>query len=313
MEQIIQIILMSGKSAIDLALYVLLPVMVVMMGLMKLVEAKGGLNLAARLLSPPLRVFGIPGAGVFAILQLMLVSFAAPAATLALMERDGTGRRHIAATLAMVLAMSQANVVFPLVAAGLNLTAIVLSSLAGGFAAAALTYYLFARSFGQKSVEADTGSVPDCAPAQRTTALNLLILGGQEAMKLVAASVPIIILAICLVNALKITGAIGLLETLLAPVLGALGLPAVAVLPIATKFLAGGTAMMGVCLNLLQGGTLSVAELNRIAGFLIHPLDIVGVAVLCSAGARCASVVRPAMAGAAGGLLLRAAIHLTIF
>src|SRR5512141_532516 len=119
-----------------------------MMALMKVVEARGLLALVARLVQPVLRLFGIPGSGAFAILQLLLVSFAAPLATLAIMEKDGTSRKRIAATLAMVFTMSQANVVFPMVAVGLNLGAILLTSLAGGLAAAALTYYLFARSAG---------------------------------------------------------------------------------------------------------------------------------------------------------------------
>ncbi|HVI72297.1 MAG TPA: nucleoside recognition domain-containing protein, partial [Pyrinomonadaceae bacterium] len=60
--------------------------MVLMMGLMKLLEAKGVLAFVARVLTPVLKPFGIPGIGVFAILQSLLVSFAAPVATLSIME-----------------------------------------------------------------------------------------------------------------------------------------------------------------------------------------------------------------------------------
>lgn len=312
MQEIIQLILASGKSAIDLALYVLLPVMVLMMAFMKLAEAKGLLSFIARTLSPLLRIFGIPGAGVFAMVQLLLVSFAAPLATLTLMERDDTARRQIAATLAMIFTMSQANVVFPLVAVGLDLGAIVATSLAGGLAAATLTYYLFTRSLAD---EGHAATAPPAGRAERpkTTALNIMIVGGQEAIQIVLNSIPILVLAIFLVGVLKASGAISLLETLLAPLLGQVGLPGIAVLPIATKFLAGGTAMMGVVLNLLQEGTLSVSELNRIAGFIVNPLDIVGVAVLVSAGNRCASVVRPAIAGACAGLVIRGVLHLLMF
>jgi hypothetical protein len=42
-------------------------------------------------------------------LQINFVSFAAPLATLTMMEQRGTSDRHIAATLAMVFAMAQAN------------------------------------------------------------------------------------------------------------------------------------------------------------------------------------------------------------
>lgn len=312
MEEFIKIVLQSGKTALDLGLYVLLPVLVVMMAVMKVVEARGLLALVARLVQPLLRVFGIPGAGAFAIMQLLFVSFAAPLATLAIMEKDGTSRRRIAATLAMVFTMSQANVVFPMVAVGLNLGVILLTSLAGGLAAAALTYYLFARSAGDEEHPAE-GFVAAAGKERKSTTLNLMIVGGQEAVQVIIGAIPILILAIFLVNILKTTGAIALVETALSPLFALIGFPAVAVLPLATKYLAGGTAMMGVALNLLKEGSITTLELNRMAGFLTNPCDIVGVAVLISAGTRTASVVRPAIAGAVAGILIRGVLHLMIF
>jgi hypothetical protein len=71
--------------------------------------------------------------------------------------------------------------------------------------------------------------------------------------------------------------------------------------------------MMGVTLNLLKEGTITPLELNRMAGFLTNPCDLVGVAVLASAGARSASVVRPAVAGAAVGIVFRGILHLLIY
>jgi spore maturation protein SpmB len=304
--------LASGKAGLDLALYVLLPVLVIMMGIMKVVEARGVLALVARLLRPGLRLFGIPGAGAFAIVQMLLVSFAAPLATLAIMEKDGTSKRQIAATLAMVLTLSQANVVFPMVAVGLNLWAIMLTSVIGGLAAAALTYYVFARSADDCSPP-DAGLVPPEEKGRRTTTLNLLIVGGQEAIQVILGTIPILILAIFLVNILKATGAIALLETLLTPLFRLIGFPVVAVLPLATKYLAGGTAMMGVTLNLLKEGAITTVELNRMAGFITNPCDLVGVAVLISAGNRCASVIRPAIAGVVAGILIRGVLHLLLF
>lgn len=312
MEEFIKIVLLSGKSALDLALNVLLPVLVIMMALMKVVEARGLLALIARFVQPVLRIFGIPGAGAFAIMQLLFVSFAAPLATLAIMEKDGTARRRIAATLAMVFTMSQANVVFPMVAVGLNFGIILMTSLVGGLAAAALTYYLFARSAGDEGTVIESVVTVE-GKDRKSTALNLMILGGQEAVQVILGAIPILILAIFLVNILKATGSIAGLETLLTPLFDLIGFPAVAVLPLATKYLAGGTAMMGVTLNLMKEGAISVLELNRMAGFLTNPCDIVGVAVLISAGARSASVVRPAIAGAAAGIIIRGVLHLLIF
>lgn len=312
MEEFIKIVLQSGRTALELALYVLLPVLVVMMALMKVVEARGLLALVARLVQPLLRVFGVPGAGAFAIMQLLFVSFAAPLATLAIMEKDGTSRRYIAATLAMVFTMSQANVVFPMVAVGLDLGVILLTSLAGGMVAAAATYYLFARSTGDDGSSGEE-FVAVSGLSRKSTSLNLMIVGGQEAVQVILGAIPILILSIFLVNVLKATGAITLLETVLSPLFTQIGFPAVAVLPLATKYLAGGTAMMGVTLNLLSEGAITTLELNRMAGFLTNPCDIVGVAVLISAGARSASVVRPAIAGAVVGILLRGVLHLVIF
>lgn len=312
MEELVKLMLISGKSGLELAFYVLLPVLVIMMAIMKVVEARGILAFVARTVQPLLRLFGIPGAGAFAIVQMLLVSFAAPLATLAIMEKDGTSKRQIAATLAMILTLSQANVVFPMVAVGLDLKVIMLTSLVGGLAAAAATYYLFARSVDNVS-HAETAFMPKPGQTGKTTTLNLMIVGGQEAVRVILDTIPMLILAIFLVNILKTTGAISLLEAVLSPLFRLIDFPVVAVLPLATKYLAGGTAMMGVTLNLLKEGAITTLELNRMAGFITNPCDLVGVAVLISAGQRCASVVRPAIAGVVVGVLIRGVLHLLIF
>ena len=312
LEDLVKIMLASGKSGLDLAFYTLLPVLVIMMAVMKVIEARGILALVARTVQPLLRLFGIPGAGAFAIVQMLLVSFAAPLATLTIMEKDGTSKRQIAATLAMILTLSQANVVFPMVAVGLNLGVIMLTSIVGGLAAAASTYYLFARSVDDAG---HTEAAFEPAPAQvhKTTTLNLMIVGGQEAVRVILDTIPMLILAIFLVNILKTTGAIVMLEALLTPLFRLIDFPVVAVLPLATKYLAGGTAMMGVTVDLLKEGAITVRELNRMAGFMTNPCDLVGVAVLISAGRRCASVVRPAVAGVVVGILIRGIMHLLYF
>jgi hypothetical protein len=45
------------------------------------------------------------------------------------------------------------------------------------------------------------------------------------------------------------------------------------------------------------------------AGFMIHPLDVAGVAILLSVGPRVASVLRPALYGAIVAIALRALAH----
>ena len=304
--------LASGRTALDLALYLLLPVMVIMLAMMQALEARGLLGRVASLLAPPLRPFGIPGSGVFAMLQLLLVSFAGPIATLSLQDRDGTHQRRIAATLAMVLAMPQANVLFPMAAAGMNLGAVVAISLVGGLTASSLTYYVLTRNFdgGQP---ASAAAEPKVKPKDRRSLWAILVGGGQEGVQIVLNAIPALLLAIFAVNLLKHVGAIGMLEQLLTPALQLLGLPGTAVLPLATKYLAGGTAMMGVTLELIKQGTMTMAEFNRLAGFLITPLDMVGVSVLSAAGPRVAAIARPAVIGGLVGILVRGILHLLVF
>jgi spore maturation protein SpmB len=312
LQELVAIMLASGRTALDLALYLLLPVMVIMLAMMQALEARGLLARVARLLAPPLRPFGIPGTGVFAMLQLLLVSFAGPIATLSVQDRDGTHQRRIAATLAMVLAMPQANVLFPMAAAGMNLGAVVLISLVGGLTASSLTYYVLTRNFdaGQPAMSA---SQAGSKPRDRRSLWAILVGGGQEGVQIVLNAIPALLLAIFAVNLLKHVGAIGLLENLLTPVLQLFGLPGSAVLPLATKYLAGGTAMMGVTLELIKQGTMTMAEFNRLAGFLITPLDMVGVSVLSAAGPRVAAIARPAVIGGLVGILVRGMLHLLLF
>ncbi|WP_290701952.1 nucleoside recognition domain-containing protein [Amphritea sp.] len=312
MEQIITLILDSGRTAMDVALYVLLPVMVVMLALMKLLESKGVLGWISNKLSPVVKIFGVPGLGIFAMLQIMFVSFNAPVATLAIMDRDGTSRRAIAATLALVLTMSQANVVFPMAVVGLDVPFIMMTSLIGGLIAAAATYYLFARD---PALDDDYSHTEHLAPElhDKKNVIQILSDGGQEGVKIVFASIPLLILALCFVNLLKVTGSIEVLTSILAPVLALVDLPESAVLPIVTKFIAGGTAMMGVTIDLLNQGAMTATDLNRIAGFIINPFDVAGVAILIAAGKRVSSIAKAAILGAIVGTLVRGVLHLVMF
>ncbi|MCG8082047.1 MAG: hypothetical protein AB2689_09425, partial [Candidatus Thiodiazotropha taylori] len=72
-------------------------------------------------------------------------------------------------------------------------------------------------------------------------------------------------------------------------------------------------AMMGVTVDYINQGLLTKAELNQIAGFLIHPLDLAGIAIYLSAGRRVASVLKPALYGAVLAILFRSAAHFFVF
>lgn len=311
MQQIISVILESGRSALDMALYILLPIMVIMLAFMRLLDAKGVLAWIANHLAPVSRVFGVPGIGIFAMIKLLFVSFAGPMASISLMDRSPISQRFIASTLAMVFCMSQANATFPMTALGLDLPMVLMTSVIGGLTASAVTYYLITRGLQEeKQVEL---TVDYDHVEEQQSVIQILNQGGQDGLKIVMSMLPMLILAIFLVNVLKQTGIIEWLSLLLAPVLALVGLPESTVLPIVTKFIAGGTAFMGVTVDLMNQGLISAQDLNRMAGFVTNPLDVLGVALYAALGKRVHSVIRYAIFGALVGVVLRGAIHLLWF
>ncbi len=313
MQTVVDLIIVSGETAVDLALYLLLPVLVVLMALMRVLEDKGLLAYIAEKLSPLLAIFGLPGLGVFAMIQILFVNFAAPISTFKIMEQDGTiSNRKIAATLAAVLVMSQANAAFPLAVVGLNIPVAMLTSVLGGLLAGYLAYKIHGKDDQDSSMQA-ARSVEVEEEKEDLKLIPLLFKGGAEGLEIVKKSIPPLVLAIFFVNVLREVGAIDVLETLMAPALTRIGIPGSAVLPIATKYLAGGTAMLGILLDLMREGVMTVAELNRVAGFTLNPFDPVGLALLISAGPRIKQVVRPAMVAAVIGVIFRGVLHLIIF
>ncbi|KAB2927415.1 MAG: nucleoside recognition family protein [Dechloromonas sp.] len=309
MEILIDIILKAGRSAVELALFVLLPVMVVMLSLMRLLEARGVLDWLVARLAPVLKPLGLTGLGVFAALQINFVSFAAPMATLAMMEQRGASDRHIAATLAMVFAMSQANAALPMMTMGLDIALTLAWSLTGGLTAAAATYYLFGRALSTEEGRLDESLHHPVAESAKGV-LDVINRAGAEAFKLAVGAIPMLVLSLVIVTALRTSGAIDGLTQLLAPVLAALSIDSALILPTLTKYIAGGTAMMGVMDEMRRAGQISAELLNASAGFLISPFDLPGVAVLISAGRRIAAVWKPAALGACVGIAVRTFGHI---
>ncbi len=308
MDILIDIILKAGRSAVELSLFVLLPVMVVMLSLMRLLEARSALDWLVAHISPLLRPFGLTGLGVFAALQINFVSFAAPMATLTMMEQRGTSDRHLAATLAMVFAMAQANAAFPMLTMGLQFGPLLAFSLLGGLAAAAATYYLFGRHLSALEATLDETLHHPVAESAKGV-LDVINRAGAEAFKIAIGAIPMLVLSLVAVTALKKFGAIDALTVLIAPLLQVVGIDPVLILPTLTKYLAGGTAMMGVMDDMRRAGQVSGELLNASAGFLISPFDLPGVAVLISAGRRVAAVWKPAAVGACVGIALRTLGH----
>ncbi len=309
MEILIDILLKAGRSAVELSLFILLPVMVVMLSLMRLLEARGALDWVVAKLAPLLKPFGLTGLGVFAALQINFVSFAAPMATLTMMDQRGASDRHVAATLAMVFAMSQANAALPMMTMGLDIGLTLLWSLIGGLAAAAATYYLFGRGLSSNEGLVDEHLAHPVVESAKGV-LDVINRAGAEAFKLAVGAIPMLVLSLVVVTALRTFGAIDLLTTLVGPLLDLLAIDRMLVLPTLTKYLAGGTAMMGVVDEMRRAGQMSAELLNASAGFLISPFDLPGVAVLIAAGPRVAKVWKPAALGACIGIALRTVGHL---
>ena len=308
MQEFIKLMLDSGRTGVELSLYTILPIMVIMMAIMNVLDKKNILSWVARGFAPILILFGLPGLGVFAIIQILFISFAAPVATLRIVDQDeGISEAFLAATLAAILVMAQANAIFPLAAVGLNVPISMLTSLVGGLVASLIAF---------KMLGGHSNTVPVVQSETRhekKKIIPLLFEGGEAGLNIVLKSIAPLIIAVFMVNVFKRVGIIEMLETVLSPVLMQVGIPGIAVLPIVTKFMAGGTAMMAIVLDLMAEGAMTAAELNRIAGFTLNPLDPVGVAVLVATGPRVAKVAKPAIIAALIGIIVRGILHLIVF
>lgn len=249
MTEFADLILRSGRAGVELALFVLLPIMIVMLSVMRLLEARGILDRLVDRVSPFLLPLGVPGLGVFALLQTTLVSFAAPMATLAMMDKGSTTRRHIAATLAMVFGAAQANVVFPMAAFGLHALPVMLVSMVCALIGAACTYHIFARNLPERNETMPTHP-PHPEASDTRGLLQVINSAGKEAFDIAVGAIPMLVLALLLVNSLRSSGVIDVLEQVLSPVFIWLELPPAMLVPFITKYIAGGTAMMGSRLTL---------------------------------------------------------------
>lgn len=307
---IIGIIMSAGKASVNVALYTLIPIMVVMLIIMKYLEVRGLLDRIVKVMTPLLKPFGITGMGIFALIQLNFVSFAAPLAALAIMERRGASDRHLAATLAMLFAMGQGNVFYPLIPFGLHWGAALGISVIGGLAASAITWYLFARKVSAESLQRD-----ETPPEDRSAGGLIAIINGagSDAIRLSLGSVPMLILSLTVVGILKEAGAIELLTRLLAPVLDRLDISEVYILPALTKCLAGGTAYFGVASDLLHRGLMDAHQVNASAGFMVQTLDLPGIGIYLGIASRFVRLFRFALPGALVGIALRTLIHTLMF
>lgn len=304
---IIGTIMAAGRSAVELSLFTLLPVMVVMLTIMRLAEAAGLLDRLTRLLAPPLRPFGLNGLSIVALLQISFVSFAAPVATLATMDRQGVSDRHLATSFAMVLAMGQANVVFPMAALGLDVGRFLMISVLGGLVAATATFHLFGRHLASEGPGEDA-LAPHPTMEDTRGVLAIINRAGSEAFRIATGSIPIMALSLSVIAAVRALGGLDGLNWLLSPVLHGLGIDPHLIAPTLSKYLGGGVAALGAMADQKAAGEIDAAFVNRAAGWLVHPLDLPGIAILTTAGDRVAKLWNIAALGAATGILVRGAV-----
>ncbi|MEJ3959649.1 nucleoside recognition domain-containing protein [Brachymonas sp. G13] len=305
---LIDIIMQAGRAGIEFSLFVMLPIMIVMLFLMRLMEAHGWLDWIVQKLTPVLRPFGLGGLGIFAALQVSLVSFAAPVATLSIMDQRGISQRQIAATLAMVFAMAQANASFPMMAMGLEIGVTLLLSVIGGLVAAAVTWHLIGRKLPDEEAPTPDG-LNHATVSGGKGLLDVINAAGSEAFKIALGAIPIMVLALVVVGLLQRSGSIDWLTGVLTPLLTLLHIDPVLVLPTLTKYLAGGSAMLAVMSELHRAGQVDAALINLSAGWLLTPLDLAGIAVLISSGRRIAAVWKYAALGSLVGMVVRVVGH----
>ncbi|WP_454551413.1 nucleoside recognition domain-containing protein [Klebsiella aerogenes] len=281
---VIGIIMSAGKSSVDVALYTLLPIMVVMLIIMKYLEVRGILDIIVRWLAPLLKPFGLTGMSAFALIQINFVSFAAPLATLAIMDKRGVSDRQMAATLAMVFAMGQGNVFYPLTPFGLHWLAAITISIVGGLCAAAVCWYATGRKLS--IVESSRAEVLPESEQNNHGLIAVINSAGADAIRLALGAVPL---------------------------LQWLHIPENFVLPALVKCVAGGTAYFGVISELAQQGKVTLSQINASAGLLIQTFDLPGIGIFLGVSSRFVRLFRFVAPAALIGIALRTVLHILVF
>ena len=122
-----------------------------------------------------------------------------PLATLTMMDKGGTNRRHLAAVLALVFGSAQANVVFPMSAKGLNGPLTLAVSAFAAIVGAAATYHLFARKLEHED-EPPEPHPEHASAADAKGVIDVINRAGREAFDIAIGSLPMLVLSLLLVN-----------------------------------------------------------------------------------------------------------------
>ncbi|MGE6110067.1 hypothetical protein [Aeromonas sobria] len=269
------------------------------------------MDIIVKKLTPIFKPFGLMGMSTFALLQMNFISFAAPLATLSIMQSRGVSDRHLAATLAMLLAMAQGNILYPMIPLGLNWMAVIVISIIGGLCASSLTWYFSGQNLSDKDSHSSDQESND--NSSHSSLIKVINDAGIDSIRLAVGAIPMLTLSITIVGILKVAGAVTALEHTLLPLLNAVDISSMFVMPTLEKYLGGGTAYLGVATDLIQQGNMSATQVNTSAGFLVNTFDLPGVGIFLGLSYRFVRLFKYAMPGILLGILVRALLHLFIF
>ncbi|UWM76879.1 hypothetical protein N1937_06480 [Rhizobium sp. WSM4643] len=306
MTILITAILDAGRSAVDIAIFTFLPLMIVTFSLMRYLEGISALRWIAGKANPLFGLFGLDGFGALAIIQLSLVSSAAPVSALSLMAHKGTSERCRAAAFAAVLAAAPANASFPLASLGVDPGLIIVNGICGALVASTLACWLVGLRF-------QSGQICSCYKADEPVAARLDLLtainrGGADAVRVISAILPVLVISLLMVRLIQTTGALSAFTSVALPLLQLLSASQQDVLFFLTKCLAGSSAAVTLLLDVHKELRLQPEKIIRGSAFLVNALDLPGLSILIASVPALRSVAGVAIVSALAGILVRTAL-----
>ncbi|MDC7743832.1 hypothetical protein [Rhizobium binxianense] len=306
MSILINAILDAGRSAVDIAIFTFLPLMIVTFSLMRYLEGMSALRWVAGRANPLFRSFGLDGLGALAVLQLSLVSSAAPIAALSLMAHRKTSDRFMAAALAAVLAAAPANASFPLAGLGVDPALIILNGICGALVASTLAYWMLGRRPVSGKICSDDKA--DYHVAARLDLLAAINRGGADAIRVISAVLPVLVISLALVRLIQSTGALSAFTSVTQPLLQLLGVSQQDVLFFLTKCLAGSSAAVTLLFDIHKELSLPTEKIIHSSALLLNPLDLPGISILTASVPALRPVAGVAVLCALAGIIIRVAL-----
>ncbi len=254
--------------------------------------------------NPIFRVFGLDGLGVLAVVQLSFVSSAAPIAALSLMVHKKIPDKLLAAAFAAVLAAAPANASLPLATIGIDPAWIISNGICGALVASTLACWIV----GRRSSSPESICSDDEAVRHGTGRLDLLAAinrGGTDAIRVIAAILPVLVISLALIKLIQNTGALSAFTSIIRPLLRLLGISQQDVLLFLTKFLAGSSAAVALLFDIQKELPIPNEQIIHSSAFLLNPLDLPGLSILIASVPRLRSVAVVAILSALAGIISR--------